>query len=391
MKRHVSCKGVCSEWGVLLLAFMLCAGWMIGEVHAEDESPIVIASIFAHTGEAAEENSPNYLMTRLAAKAVNEAGGVLGRPIELLEIDNKSTAIGSHHAALQAVKAGAVAVVGPSWSSHALAMATVLQKAKIPMVGATTTAPEVTRVGDYIFRACYTNSLQAEVLARFAREKLGAESAGLLVVAGDAYSEDLADQFLTEFSRLGGSVLVRQPYLLSSMDFGKELRTIKAVRPDIVFVPGFARDSGLILKQARSMGITVPFLGGDGWTALEEYQHIGELSGENYYASHWHRGDGSSSSRDFLDRIRRYLGPDVLRDIDAGNPVAYDAMGLLVDAITRAGAAEPTAIRDALAETDGYQGVTGEFSFKGSRDPRKPLVILQISGTAVTYVKTVNP
>lgn len=374
---------------VIMVSFS--TGWMVAPACSGEKPPILIASIFAHSGEAAEENSPNYIMTRLAAKVANEDGGVLGRPIELLEIDNKSTAIGSHQAALQAVKAGAVAVVGPSWSSHAMAMAPVLQKAGIPMVGATTSAPDVTRVGEFIFRACYTNALQAEVLAKYARETLRAQSAGMLVVAGDVYSEDLAEQFRAEFSRLGGTVLTTEHYLLSSMDFEKELRAVQAARPDVIFVPGFARDSGLILKQARNMGITVPFLGGDGWTALEEYPYIGELSGENYYVSHWHRDDDSPASRRFLDRVRRDLGAETLAVIDAGNPVAYDAFGLVLDAIKRAGTSEPAAIRDALAETTDFHGVTGVISFTGSRDPRKPLVILQILGKHVTYVKTVTP
>jgi len=357
---------------------------------AEDNS-ILIASIFAHTGLASEENSPNYLMTRLAAKAVNEKGGVLGRQIKLIEIDNQSTAIGSYQAAKKAVEMRVSAVVGPSWSSHAMVMAPVLQLAGIPMIGATTTAPRVTEVGNYIFRACYTNSSQAKALAQFATDDLSARTAAIMVIAGDEYSEDLAAVFQQSFRQLGGRVLLKESYLLSSMDFSKQLKAIQEADPDLVFAPGFARDSGMILVQARNMGLTMPFLGGDGWTALEQYPYIRDLKGENYYVSHWHPTDESPASKAFVSYIRKELGPEAMQHIDTGNPLAYDAMALIADAIRRAGSSDPDAIRDALEQTVNFPGVTGNITFGGFRNPRKPIVILRISGKRVHFVKKISP
>jgi len=380
-----------STLSTALTILLILIGAFFQQAHGAEGQPILIASIFAHTGKAAEENSPNYLMTRLAAKKINEQGGILGRPIKLIEIDNKSTAIGSHQAALQAIKAGVVAVVGPSWSSHAMNMAPVLQQAKIPMIGATTTAPEVTQVGDYIFRACYTNQYQAKVLAQFAIKNLHAARAAMMVIAGDVYSEDLAKQFEAEFKKAGGLISAKELYILSSMDFEKQLIAIRESKPDIVFVPGFARDSGLILKQARNMGFSVPFLGGDGWTALEQYPHIQNLSGANYYVSHWHHGNTSPASKQFIEYIRKELGPNAMQGIDAGNPIAYDALSLVADAIRRAQSTDPEAIRDALSKTTDFQGVTGSITFDGSRDPQKTLVILSISGKTVTYEQAFTP
>lgn len=353
--------------------------------------PVLIASIFAHTGLASEENSPNYLMTRLAAKAINEQGGVLGRRIKLMEIDNQSTAIGSYQAAQKAVEMGVSAVVGPSWSSHAMIMAPVLQTAGIPMVGATTTAPRVTEVGNYIFRACYTNSVQAEALAQFATDDLSARTAAIMVIAGDEYSEDLAAVFQKAFRKQGGRVIIKESYLLSSMDFSKQLSVIQNAEPDLVFSPGFARDSGMILVQARKMGLTMPFLGGDGWTALEQYPYIGDLTGKNYYASHWHPTEDSPASKAFVAYIQKELGPAAMQHIDAGNPLAYDALSLVADAIQRAGSTDPDAIREALEQTVDFPGVTGNITFGGSRDPHKPIVILSISGKHVFFEKTVSP
>lgn len=374
-----------------MVLFFWAALLAIPRYAGAEDAPILIASIFAHSGRAAEENTPNYQMARLAAEVINGEGGVLGRSIKLLEFDNRSTALGAYQAAQDAVKAGAVAVVGPSWSSHAMAMAPVFQKAGIPMVGATTTAPEVTQVGSFIFRACYTDGLQAAALAKFAYEDIGARRAAMLVVAGDVFSEGIASMFRKRFEAMGGKVVSSHQYLLSSMEYGKQLHAVAADEPDLVFVPGFARDSGLILKEARSMGMEMPFLGADGWSALEQYPHIGSLAGRNYYSSHWHHGLDTAESRAFVRLIRQEIGDDALEKTDSGNPVAFDALMLLVEAIRSAGSDHPKAIRDALASISGYRGVTGTISYNGKRDPEKPVVLLQLSGKSVEYVKTVQP
>lgn len=353
--------------------------------------PVRVASVFAMTGPGAEENSPNYRIVRLAADRINAAGGVLGRPLDIVEFDTMSTALGARQAAHDAVKAGVVAVVGPSWSSQAMAMGPVLQQAGIPMLGATTTAPDVTAIGDYIFRVCYTDALQARVLARFARQDLGAARAVVVTIAGDVYSEGLSTGFMQQFTELGGVVARQVRYLQDAMDFAPQVEAVRQERPDLVFVAGYTRDSGLLLKQSRGAGLAMPFLGGDGWTALEHYPYLDPARGENYYVSHWHSDDASPASREFVELLHREFGPDALNIIDAGNANAYDALCLVAEAIRRAGSAEPAAIRDALAATEGFAGVTGTISFRGGRDPVKPMVVLRITPDAVEFVKKVEP
>lgn len=375
----------------LLIALALSAPVRGVCAQAQRPEPVRVASVFARTGAGAEENSPNYRIVKLAADHVNAAGGVLGRPLEIVELDTMSTALGARQAALDAVKAGVVAVVGPSWSSQAMAMGTVLQRAGIPMIGATTTAPEVTAIGDFIFRVCYTDDLQARVLARFARQDLAAARAVVVTIAGDVYSEGLSAGFTKHFTALGGTVVRQERYLQDAMDFAGQVEAVRREAPDLVFVAGYTRDSGLLLKQARGAGLDMPFLGGDGWTALEHYPYLDPAKGENYYVSHWHPDDSSPASREFVGLLRREFGPDALSTIDAGNANAYDALCLVADAIRRAGSAEPAAIRDALAATDGFAGVTGTISFRGSRDPVKPMVVLRITPSAVEFVKKVEP
>jgi branched-chain amino acid transport system substrate-binding protein len=358
---------------------------------AQASGSVRVASVFARTGPGAEENSPNYRIVKLAADRVNAAGGVLGRPLEIVELDTMSTALGARQAAHDAVKAGVVAVVGPSWSSQAMAMGPVLQQAGIPMLGATTTAPEVTAIGDYIFRVCYTDALQARVLARFARLDLGAARAVVVTIAGDVYSEGLSAGFMQQFTELGGIVARQVRYLQDAMDFAAQVEAVRQEAPDLVFVAGYTGVSGLLLIQSGGAGLVMPFLGGDGWTALEHYPYLDPARGENYYVSHWHSDDASPASREFVELLLREFGPDALNSIDAGNANAYDALCLVAEAIRRAGSAEPAAIRDALAAIEGFAGVTGTISFRGARDPVKPMVVLRITPDAVEFVKKVEP
>jgi branched-chain amino acid transport system substrate-binding protein len=352
---------------------------------------IRIGMAVAMTGPGARENSINFRIAQLAATKINERGGVLGRPIELAEFDTRSTALGARQAALDAVREGVVAVVGPSWSSQAVVMGKIFQEAGIPMIGTTASAPEVTRVGDYIFRVCYTDDLQAKVLAGFACKDLRARRVAVVTVADDIYSEGLSSGFIESFSELGGAVPLQLRYLQNSMDFSGLVEVIREADPDVVFVPGYTRDSGLLLKQARGAGLTMPFLGGDGWTVLEHYPYLDPANGDNYFASHWHPDSGIEAGRLFMEDAREGLGTDTLRLLDAGIANTYDALGLVADAIRRAGSAEPAAIRNALARTENYPGVTGSISFKNSRDPVKPLVILRITARAVQFVKMVEP
>lgn len=358
---------------------------------AQSPEPIRIGSVFASTGAGAEENSPNYRMVMLAARQINAGGGLLGRPVEVVEFDTKSSPLGARQAAQDAVAAKVVAVVGPSWSSQAMAMGPVLQAAGIPMIGATTTAAEVTAIGDFIFRACYTDDQQADVLARFAHEDLGARRVVVVTIAGDVYSEGLSAVFSERFAARGGTVEKQLRYLQNAMNFEEQVRVIGDISPDLVFVAGYTRDSGLLLKQARGAGLDMPFLGGDGWTALEHYPYLDPAKGTNYYVSHWHPDLDSEVSRAFVELLHQEFGPDALKMIDAGNANAFDALGLVADAIRRAGSADPAAVRNALAETENYPGVTGSITYKDSRDPHKPLVVLRITPDKVEFVKKVVP
>lgn len=228
-------------------------------VFLEAAETIKVAAIFAKTGKVATENQNPLNGVRFAIDEVNRQGGVLGQQLELLEFDNKSTAIGSKIAAKHAVDAGVLAVFGASWSSHSLAMAPVLQAAKIPMLSPYSTNPQVTLVGDYIFRICYTDLFQGKILANFSFKDLGAQTAAVLINADSQYSEGLANYFIKIFQELGGTIVLTHNYLEKTADFTNFLESIQTLQPDVVFHPGHTQVSAFVLKQAHSAGITPPF------------------------------------------------------------------------------------------------------------------------------------
>jgi branched-chain amino acid transport system substrate-binding protein len=341
-----------------------------------------VAVIFAKTGDAAVVNVMGFEAARYAAEEINARGGVLSRQIELIEYDNESTALGSRLAAEQAVRDGVSVAIGASWSSHSTAMAPVFQKAGIPMISPASTNPGVTLAGDCIFRVCFTDRLQGQVMAEFALKDLKAKSAAVLTNANSEYSVDLAKYFIERF-RLGGQVLLEQDYLQDTADFEAALQKIKGLNPDVVFVPGYHRDSGFILRQARQMGIQAVFLGGDGWDDLMyEYAREEDLQG-CYFSEHWHIDLPDPRSREFVERYSR----DHRLYRTGLVALTYDSVYLVADAVKRARSTEARAIRDELARTRDFQGLTGRITFDQNGDTIKQAVILRFDRGQAAFHK----
>jgi branched-chain amino acid transport system substrate-binding protein len=350
---------------------------------------VKIAAIFAKTGIAVSHNASHIQVVELAVEDINNQGGLLGRPVELIILDNESTPIGSSMAAKKAVQLQVTAVIGAAWSSHSLQMAPILQQAEIPMVTGASTNPKVTRIGNYIFRTCFIDSFQAQAMAKFAYNDLGARTAIVLEIINEEYSLTLAEIFVSSFQQYGGKVILKGSYKNDAVDFSSLLKEVKRLQPDVVYVPGYARDSGLLIKQAVSMGIQTTFLGADGWTGPSMYD-IGSNAVEgNYYSAHWHydvRFPQSVHLQKLYDR--KYGG--VIPHINA--PLNFDAVMLLADAIRRAGTFDRARIRDALAETKGFQGATGTITLDENGDPlNKPLVIMKLGKDSPRYFRTIQP
>lgn len=356
---------------------------------AAGEKQASLVLILAQSGIAAEDNRPALEAAQLAVEEVNDAGGLLTRPLIMTVFDNQSTPLGSKAAARKAIVSGAIAVVGAIWSSHCLAMAPVLQSAGMPMVTPTASMPDVTQVGDCIFRACFIDSFQGKVMAQFARTDLGAKTAGVFINVNEAYSQELARFFETAFVKAGGLIQWTGKYSGSAVDFTQLLMSASASGVDIFFLPGYARDAGLLLKQGRKMGLRQIFLGGDGWgTKIEEYAAAG-LDG-CYYSTHWHLDTDIPKSRRLLAKYRQRYPAAEVNDIRI--PLTYDAVMLVADAVRRAKSSDHQKIRDALAHTAGFQGATGNITFDGNGDPvDKQAAIVKWEGHQQKFLKTVQP
>ncbi|NJB68440.1 branched-chain amino acid transport system substrate-binding protein [Desulfobaculum xiamenense] len=353
--------------------------------------PILLGAVFAKTGLAAKANIHNYRMVRYAVNEINERGGLLGRNVVLLEYDNASSSLGSSAAAAQAVADGVCCVVGPFWSAHAQAMGKVLQRARVPMIAAASTADAVTEAGDYIFRAGYVDSFQGRVIAAFALEDLKARSVSVLTNISTTYSPGLAAAFIKRFESGGGHVVQRGEYLLDTTDFSGFLLSMRELRPDIAFLPGYSRDTALILMQAQNLGLDTVFVGGDGWSSLNDYPVFkAGFKGRGYFVSHWHRDSPVPESHAFLARYAAKSG-DTEGDATPASMVSYDAVGLFADAVRRANSCEPSAIRDALAATRDYPGVTGRITFDDKGNPSKQAVIIRQNGNRPEFVRIVQP
>lgn len=365
---------------------LLCAVFACSAVHAQDK--VVLATIFPRSGTLGTSLYPVQFSeaVRLAVDEINERGGLLGRKVEIIEFDSQSTALGARAAAMAALKAEPLAVIGERISSLSLVVAPIMQNAGVPMITPISTHPQVTRVGDYIFRMCYTDAFQGKVMAQFARNRLKAQTAVVLVNVSQKYSEELARSFVAHFKASGGNVSLVGEYLQDSSDFTALLTKVKPLKPDVLFIPGYAKDAGALMRHARALGLATPFLGGDGW-GNEIDAYAGPAVAGSYRAVHWHRDDPAPLSRDFIKRFERRMGP-IHSDLEA---LAYDAVQTLADAVRRANSLDRGRVRDALAATSKLPLVTGLLSFDAERNAQKPIVILRHEAGRTVFVESITP
>ncbi len=344
------------------------------------DDPILIASLFSFSGTAAVTNYHSVEAVRWAANEINANGGINGRRLQLLELDNTSTPIGSKLAAEKAAAANVAAIIGPAYSSHCIAAARVAQQYGIPLVTNAATDPEVTRVGDYIFRVCFSDIFQSRLLARFARQELGAATAITLVNANSNYSLELAREFRIHFEHMGGRLSQDLYYKDQQDTFDGLIRTVKETDPALIFIPGYV-ESALIAKRLSEAGITTTLLGADGWD-LDGFRRLGgDTIRLGYFTTHWVKEIRNSRSRKFVSRY------GAVQTLTSSSALAYDAVMLTADAIRRAGSAEHSAIRRALADTNGFEGITGRISLDTGGEPIKPAVIVKIVDGQYSYLR----
>lgn len=325
----------------------------------------------------------------MAADEINQAGGINGRQLDVVIDDDKGS---PEEAASLTGKLitndQVVAIIGGGTSSNSRAAAPKAQAEHVPLISPSSTDPAVTQVGDYIFRACFVDAFQGDVMAKFAINTLKAKKAAILFDFNASYGRGLTDYFELSFAKLGGQIVTKLSYTQGDADFKGQLSSIQAAEPDVIYIPGYYADVAVIAKQARMIGLKQPLLGGDGWDAPELWQLGGDALNGSFISTHYSVDDPSPAIQRFVhDYKQRYgnLTPD------AHAALAYDAMRVLADAIERAGSTAHDKIRNALAETKNFQGVTGVISMDANRNAIKPAVVLKLQDGHYIYQETIQP
>jgi len=313
----------------------------------------------------------------LAKDEINKAGGVGGRQIELIIEDDKGLPDQAAAAAGKLINQDQVhALLGGAAAPSNLAAAPAAQEAQAPMITLSATDPKVTQAGDYIFRVAFLDSLEGEAMAKYAANNIKAKTAAILSEENSDYSRELAQSFEKNFIQLGGQIVEKQSYAPAQRDFKGQLAAVRSANPDVIYIPGHYNQAGAIAKEARELDIKAVLLGADGWNDPQLFQVGGDALDGSYITSHYSADDPTQLVRDFTSAYKkRYGNPP-----DPTAALAYDAMKVLADALKRAGTSDGAKLRDAIARTSKFSGVTGVITINAERNASKPTVIFKLQG-----------
>lgn len=355
---------------------------------AVDGDNIKIGVFLSMTGASATFGEGSLAGMEIAVDEVNKKGGVLGKKLKLIVEDDEGKADKAASAGQKLITQDNVLVVlGEVISTNSLAVAPICQQNGVPMISPSSTNVKVTQVGDMIFRVCFLDDFQGDVMGRYAADNLKAKTAALMIEKSSDYSVGLGESFKKTFEARGGKVVATENFTNADTDFSSVLTKLKGSKPDVIFLPSYYNSVGLIVNQARQQGIDVPFLGGDGW----ESPKLLELGGKSLegcaFSTHFNVNATEGKVADFVKAYQAKTGylPDGL------GALGYDDVMLMADAINRAGKLNRFAIRDAIASTKDFDGVTGKITINAQRNPDKEATIMQIKDGKLEFVTQMAP
>jgi len=379
-----------------LLGLVACGGQQAEE--PSEEEPIKVGWFGALTGDWALWGEASRNGTLFTIEQVNEAGGVLGgRQLELIAYDNKSDQLESVNVVRRLItEDGVVAVIGTNSSGSNIAVniavAPIAEENKVPIIATYATNPRVTQPEEgvlmqYTFRVCFTDPYQGSVMADFAYSDLGARKAAVLYEISSDYSVGLRDFFVQRWEELGGELVADEAFKTGDVEFRAQLTSIRDAEPDVIIMPFLAKEVALAAKQARDLGITVPFIGGDGWPSPTLLEMAAAAVEGCYFVDH------TNVNADNVQEYRAAYEERFGSDIQVNAIMTHDAVLVLVAAIEKAGSADPTAIRDALEQIDPVDGFTGRITIDpATHNPLgKSAVIMTIKDGAFEFYKVFEP
>ncbi len=351
---------------------------------------IKVGAVFPMTGPIATYGQESMNGIKMALREINKKG-IKGHKLELILEDNKGEPMDSANAVTKLIKVdGVKAILGSVASSNTLAQAPIAQKAGVPLLTPASTNEKVTQTGEFVSRICFTDAFQGVVMAKFARETLKKKKAAIIIDASSDYSKGLAEVFERKFTEMGGTVLKKKyAYQQKDTDFRSLLKRVQRAKPDMVFLPGYYTEVGLILNQAKQMRISLPFLGGDGWDSAKLPELAGNIALKgNYISSHFSAGDTDPLVQSFVKNYTK----EFKSSPGAMAALGYDAVLVLADALRRAkNVNDPKSIKDAINSTRNFQGITGNITLNSGRNAVKSAVVLETTKKGNVFAQKVNP
>lgn len=391
MKRVTKLLSVLAAGAMFMSALTGCGG----DSKGADGDTIKVGGLLEMTGGSASFGISGKNGIDLALKKINEKGVLGGKKLSLVVADTKSEASEATNGMQKLISQDkVVAVIGPNQSSAVIASGAINNGAKVVDITPMGTNPDVTvdpktkQVKPYSFRTCFIDPFQGTVMASFASNELKVKRAAIYIDNTSDYAKGLAQFFKENFVKNGGQVVIEEAYLQKDTDFKSTLTKIKAAKPDFIYIPGYYQEVGLIVKQAREMGITVPMAGGDGWDSAKLPEIAGKAALENtFFSSLYSPDDTSDLNKDFVAEYKKAYNtnPDVFAAL------AYDSTLLVAKAIEDAGSADPAKIAEAMAKIKGFKGVSGEVTFNEEHNPIKSAVIIEHKDGKQTFKTKVNP
>lgn len=355
---------------------------------APPSNTILIGEALAMSGGQAQYGLSGRNAIQIAVDEQNAAGGIKGKKIEVRVYDTQSKPEESASAAKRLVTQDkANVIIGEMTSSNTLAMAPIAQEAKVPMISPTATNPAVTLAGDYVFRACFIDPFQGAAMAKFAHDTLKFKNVAILTDTKSAYSAGLTEAFEKSFTAGGGKVLATEAFAQGDSDFRAQLTKVKKLKPQGLFVPAYYEDVARIANQAKELNFKVVMMGGDGWDSAKLFEVGGKSVEGGYFTNHYSADDPDPKIQDFIKKYKEKY--NAAPDGFAVN--AYDAAGVVFDAMKRATDLSGPAIRDAMAATKDYPGVSGMITMDENRNPKKAASILEVKGGKFVFKQKINP
>lgn len=382
------------------MSLLLSAGLMAGcgsekssGGGGKDGKEILIGANLELSGGVASYGQSILEGLNLALDEINKVG-IDGKKIKLIKVDNKSDAAETTSAATKLVDQNKVsAIIGAATSTNTLAQVQIAQSKKIPLITPTGTSPTITedkgKLNDFVFRTCFIDPFQGTVAANFATNELKVKTAAIYIDSSSDYAKGLAAAFKESFEKNGGTIVGEEFYVQKDTDFRSTLTRIKSKNPEFVFLPGYYEEVGLILKQARELGLDAPFMGGDGWDSPKLIEIGGkEATNNTFITNHYSSGDQDPKIQEFVKAFKAKYKD---KTPDAFNALGYDTLYFLADAIKRAGSVDPEKIQKALVETKGLKLISGTMTLDEKHNPIKSATILRFDNGTQNFEAKIDP